>query len=155
MWDYGIDRDLPWPTLSRNILKFEKSKIISILIERIMPSIIYFMEEWVNYSLECNNILLVKYEDLKLNTCSVVQEILKFYDIVNDEKKIINAINDLNPKNNNNVYINYSTGRVPQTDKYYNEPHTDWDKHLDLNQQRTIESLSSTFFPKVGYIAKI
>jgi hypothetical protein len=151
LWDYGRERNLPWPTLSRNILSQEKSEIISILIERIMPSVIDFMEGWVDYSIENNNIFIVKYEDLILNTCNVVNNILKFYETDVDENILINAINNLNPKNNKNIYINYSSGRVPENDKYYNQPHNDWDKHLTVNQQHALERMSYTFFAKAGY----
>ena len=154
LWDYGIERYLPWPTLSRKILKLDKKEIIDILIEKIMPSILSLMEGWVDYSLRNKNVLIIKYEDLKLNTHDVICNILCFYENKVDDAKIIEAINALNPKNNNKIHINYSSGRVPVNDKYYLLPHNDWEKHLTIDQQYAIEEMSKSFFIKAGYTTK-
>jgi len=154
LWDYGVDRDLPWPTLSREILKLEKKEIIDILIKNIMPSVLKLMEGWVDHSLKNENVLVIKYEDLKINTQEVIRNILVFYEIEVDDDKIIETINALNPKNNNKIHINYSSGRVPVNDKYYLLPHNDWDKHLTIDQQLAIEEMSKSFFSKAGYYPK-
>jgi len=151
-WDYGIDRQLPWPTLSRSILKLEKEEIIDIIIKMLMPSVLRFMEGWLTYSMTNNNILVVKYEDLKTRTKEVIQNILEFYEIkIIDKNKIVDAINSLNPKNSNNIYINYSSGRVPLSDEHYFQPHNDWDRHLTIEQKNSIENIGESFFKKANY----
>ena len=154
LWDYGVERELPWPTLSRKILNLEKKEIIDILIEKIMPSILSLMEGWVDYSLLNKNVLIIRYEDLKSNTHEVIRNILSFYEHNVDDAKIFEAIDALNPKNNKRIHINYSTGRVPVNDEYYLLPHTDWEKHLTIDQQYSIEEMSKSFFTIAGYKPK-
>ena len=103
-------------------------------------------------------ILNIRYEHLLSDSCNQLKIIYDFCDIesnsIKDDAKIIEAINALNPKNNNKIHINYSSGRVPVNDKYYLLPHNDWEKHLTIDQQYVIEEMSKSFFIKAGYNPK-
>jgi len=152
LWDYGPNNNLPWNTLPREILSYNKKEFIDQLIKIILPGILSLMEGWIDYSLINKNIMIVKYEELKVNTLSTVRDILKFYEVAIDDSRIIDAIEALNPKNNNKIHINISSDRVPMDEKNYLSPHNDWDKHLSINQQHTIEKMSMSFYNKAGYV---
>jgi len=152
LWDYGDNKNLPWETLPREVISYNKKEFIDVIIEHLFPGVLSLMEGWVDYSLLNKNVLIVKYEDLKSNTINVVQNIFSFYKIKIDDYKIIETIDALNPKNNDTIHINYSTGRVPINDNNYLRPHNDWDKHLTIDQKEIIETTSMSFFKKAGYV---
>tara|TARA_Y100000590_G_C15746831_1_gene1022422 strand:+ start:1730 stop:2824 length:1095 start_codon:yes stop_codon:yes gene_type:complete len=145
---------LPWKPLSSSVISLSKKEFIDKIIQNLLPGVLGLMEGWVDYSLTNNNVKIIKYEELKLNTLDVVQDILNFFGVEVDNAIINDSITNLNPKNNKNVHINYSSGRVPLDDKNYLLPHSDWEKHLTADQIEIIEERSKNFYHKAGYSAR-
>ena len=138
--DFGLDRKLPWNTISPNDLNLNKKDFIDLLIDRVMPGVVNIMLDWVNYSLYKNNILVIKYEDLTTKPVIEIKKIMDFFKIDIEIKKIEETVNTLNPKNKNPKFKYFLTGKIGN-----------WQEHLSSSQIKDINNLSKELLKKANY----
>ena len=134
--DTGETRQLPWQSLSPDVLTYSKEKCLDVIIAELMPALTTFVRQWLKVVPQQENCLLLRYEDITQDTEAEVCRVLRFFDIPVSQRRIAHAVD------------RYHRSRLcAGTWKFRKGEAGNWRQELTGRQQRVMLDLCDDVLP--------
>lgn len=135
--DYGLERVLPWNTVSQDVLKLDAESGLDMFIETVLPGLVDMAQGWYDYQRDHDNVLLVRYEDMVQDVRSEISKVLDFYNVSVPDEFIEFALN--------------KTASEKDKMKFRKGVAGGWENELTEQQKARCEEIAGSLHISMGY----